>query len=152
MDQGEIVILEEVSVASQTEVREIARIVHEGCCAVSFGPREDGLQLASACSSGHIRCIVRPTPHELAFPKGLHVGSAIVVISMGSDSLSQYAVLTASTSVMCCGNCDCQSYPNFAPNRLARAGRVPNFDHLLFVIEGFSDGNHPHCCVMIHTG
>ena len=39
MDHGEIVILEEVSMASQTELRETARIVHEGCCAVSFGPK-----------------------------------------------------------------------------------------------------------------
>ena len=62
MDQGEIVILEEVSVASQTQFREMARIVHEGCCAVSFGPWEDGLQLASACSKGHTRCIVCPPP------------------------------------------------------------------------------------------
>ena len=62
MDQGEIVILKEVSMARQTELRETARIVHEGCCAVSFGPKEDGLQLASACSSGHIRCIVREPP------------------------------------------------------------------------------------------
>ena len=54
-DKGDIVILEEASQSSKAVLREIARLLHEGCQVLSFGPKEEGLQLASACSRGHIR-------------------------------------------------------------------------------------------------
>ena len=57
----------------------MARMLHEGCRAVSFGPREDGLQLASACSSGHIRCVVHGSLDESAFSKALQVRSLYLV-------------------------------------------------------------------------
>ncbi len=54
-DRGNIIILEEASQSSKAVLREIARLSHEGCQVLSFGPKEEGLQLASACSRGHIR-------------------------------------------------------------------------------------------------
>ena len=58
-EQGDIIILEEASVPGQKVLRATAHALHEGCRVLSFGPPEQGLQLASACSNGRIRCSVR---------------------------------------------------------------------------------------------
>ena len=61
-DQGEVVVLEEASKSSTIVLREQACLSHEGCQAISFGPKEGGLQLASACSKGHVRWLT-PVVH-----------------------------------------------------------------------------------------
>ncbi len=60
-DRGEIVFFEEASQSSAIALRKQALLLHEGCQAISFGPKEHGLQLASGCSKGHIRCLTPPT-------------------------------------------------------------------------------------------
>ena len=55
-DEGDIAILEEACQHSNIVLREQARILHKGCRVLSFGPKEGGLQLASACRGSHIRC------------------------------------------------------------------------------------------------
>lgn len=54
-EQGDIIILEEATASGQKVLRETAHALHEGCRVLSFGPPEQGLQLASACSNGRIR-------------------------------------------------------------------------------------------------
>ena len=74
-DRGDIVILEEASKSGNMILREQARLSHEGCQAISFGPKEGGLQLVSACSKGHVRWL-SPTTGSItllymACPAGL---------------------------------------------------------------------------------
>ena len=58
-DQGNIAILEEASDSGQTLLRETVSLLHDGCQDMSFGPKEEGLQLASACSTGYVRYTTR---------------------------------------------------------------------------------------------
>ena len=59
-------VFEEASKSSTIVLREQARLSHEGCRAISFGPKDGGLQLASACSRGHVRWLTPPNAsHQL---------------------------------------------------------------------------------------
>ena len=68
-EQGNIIILEEATVSGQKVLRKTAHALHEGCRVLSFGPPEQGLQLASACSNGRIRCSIRHATLQLSYAK-----------------------------------------------------------------------------------
>lgn len=51
-------MLEEASKSGNMALHEQARLSHEGCQVISFGPKKGGLQLASACSKGHVRWLM----------------------------------------------------------------------------------------------
>ena len=68
-EPGDIIILEEATVSGQKVLRETARALHEGCRALSFGPPEQLLQLASAGSNGRIRCSTRHAVLQLSYAK-----------------------------------------------------------------------------------